>query len=52
MNRERDDRSEMTTEDFYDKIAPFYDIIYPDWDASIAMWVSGKSSQVLRDSNH
>jgi len=25
----------MDTGDFYDKIAPFYDLIYPDWDKSI-----------------
>ncbi len=25
-----------STEDFYDALAPFYHLIYPDWDASIA----------------
>jgi SAM-dependent methyltransferase len=26
----------MTVETFYDRLAPFYHLIYPDWDASIA----------------
>jgi SAM-dependent methyltransferase len=25
----------MTVEDFYDRLAPFYHLIYPDWEASI-----------------
>jgi len=26
----------MTVEDFYDRLAPFYHLIFPDWEASIA----------------
>jgi hypothetical protein len=25
----------MTTTDFYDQLAPFYHLIFPDWEASI-----------------
>jgi len=34
----------MSTESFYDSIAPFYDLIYPDWDKSISRQAAQLSS--------
>src|SRR5262249_22965335 len=28
-------RPPMSTEDFYDRLAPFYHLVYPDWEASV-----------------
>jgi ubiquinone/menaquinone biosynthesis C-methylase UbiE len=36
--------SAMDTEDFYDKIAPFYDLIFPDWEKSIERQAENLSS--------
>lgn len=37
----------MTPEAFYDPLAPFYHLIYPDWEASIARQASSLDSIIL-----
>jgi ubiquinone/menaquinone biosynthesis C-methylase UbiE len=39
----------VTTEDFYDKIAPFYDLIYHDWENSITQQ-AGKLASIINAS--
>jgi SAM-dependent methyltransferase len=36
----------MSTEDFYDALAPFYHLIYPDWEASIARQAAALDSVI------
>jgi len=36
------------TQDFYDELAPYYHLLYPDWDATIARQ-SRALSRVLED---
>ena len=36
------------TQDFYDRLSPYYHLLYPNWDASMA-WQSRGLSQVLAE---
>src|SRR5215471_9239016 len=38
----------MTAEDFYDRLAPFYHLVYPDWEASVQRQAAALDG-ILRD---